>query len=92
MSEIVRRGFLVRGRVQGVGFRWWTRRVATQLGLRGTVRNRLDGSVEVRAEGPRDSVDRLREVLRQGPPGARVTAVEEFDVTGPLPERFEIVA
>ena len=45
-------GVILEGRVQGVGFRWWTRREATALGLRGTVRNLDDGSVEVHVAGP----------------------------------------
>ncbi len=51
------RGFRVRGRVQGVGFRWWTRRKASDLGLRGTVRNRPDGSVEVHVAGDVETLE-----------------------------------
>jgi acylphosphatase len=62
----------VRGRVQGVGFRWFVRREARALGLTGRVRNEPDGSVRVEAEGPREDLDRLAEELRAGPPGSRV--------------------
>ncbi|HUF75562.1 MAG TPA: acylphosphatase [Longimicrobiales bacterium] len=70
-----RRGFRVSGRVQGVGFRWWTRRTAQRLGLGGSVRNLPDGTVEVHAAGPADVVARLEAALQEGPPGARVDAV-----------------
>lgn len=73
------RRFRVTGRVQGVGFRFFTVRLARGLGLRGGVRNEADGSVSVRAEGERDALDLLRRRLEQGPPAARVTAVEELE-------------
>ncbi len=67
---------VVRGRVQGVGFRWWAQRHGQALGLRGGVFNRSDGGVEVLAEGPRDILDGLLADLREGPSGSSVTAVE----------------
>lgn len=83
-------GYRVRGRVQGVGFRWWTRSRAHALGLAGSVRNCPDGTVEVRARGPEDAVDALRRMLGEGPPGARVETVEELP-PGPVPDgEFEI--
>ncbi len=69
---------LVRGRVQGVGFRWYVREVARDLGLAGWVRNRPDGAVEVAAEGDAQMIDRLRDMLRAGPSGASVTAVDDI--------------
>jgi len=72
-------GFRVTGRVQGVGFRWWTRAQALRLGLAGTVRNAGDGSVEVQARGPDPAVAELERLLNQGPPHARVRAVERFE-------------
>ncbi len=65
---------MVAGRVQGVGFRFECRRLAAQRGLRGWVKNLDDGRVEIVAEGEKDSVDRLTEWSRHGPPGAFVTA------------------
>jgi acylphosphatase len=62
----------VRGRVQGVSFRFYTRDQATALGLAGWVSNCDDGSVEVVAEGPRLALERLLAWLRHGPPAARV--------------------
>lgn len=67
----------VRGRVQGVGFRWFVRERARSLGLAGWVRNDLDGSVEVFAVGPKVAVATLRRLLEDGPPNACVDAVEE---------------
>ena len=67
---------VVRGEVQGVGFREMTRRRAGKLGAMGWVRNGEDGSVLVHAEGPGDAVEELVAFLEQGPPSARVAAVE----------------
>jgi acylphosphatase len=82
---------LIHGRVQGVGFRYFALREARALGLRGVVRNRADGTVEVEAEGERARVERLVEVLRSGPRGARVTSVDERWSEGPARHQgFEI--
>ena len=77
------RRFVVRGRVQGVGFRWFVEREAHLLGVSGWVRNNADGSVEVLAQGTRDQLWGLRSRLRQGPRAARVDDVEESEV-GPV--------
>ena len=69
--------FVVEGRVQGVGFRFFVERVATELGLNGYVCNREDGSVEVYAVGQESALDQLREQLELGPRGARVQRVVE---------------
>ena len=61
------------GRVQGVGFRFFVQHTANELGLTGWVRNRWDGAVEVLAEGPRPSLERLLTALHRGPRGALVT-------------------
>ena len=65
----------ITGRVQGVGYRLWATRTAASLRLRGWVRNRPDGSVEALATGAPEAVAALVEACRQGPYGARVTAV-----------------
>jgi acylphosphatase len=86
MTDDVRLTAWVRGRVQGVGFRYWTRARAAELGLRGWAANRDDGQVEVVAEGPREACARLLELLRgPGAPG-RVGGVTErwSDVQGGL--------
>jgi acylphosphatase len=73
------RRFIVRGRVQGVGFRWFVEREAHILGIAGWVRNNADGSVEVLAQGTRDQLLGLHSRLREGPRAARVDAVEEAE-------------
>ena len=73
----------IEGRVQGVGFRFWTRNEAEALRLAGWVRNEADGSVKARIEGPSDNVDKMLERLRIGPPGA---AVANVSVDAALPE------
>ncbi len=78
-KAIEARRFLVRGRVQGVGFRWFVEREAHILGVAGWVRNNADGSVEVLAQGTRDQLSGLRSRLRQGPRAARVDGVEESE-------------
>jgi acylphosphatase len=73
--------FWIGGRVQGVGFRWFVRREATELGLAGRVRNLADGRVEVAVSGEPDALAELRKRLREGPPGARVTRLEEEEMS-----------
>ncbi len=83
--------YRVRGKVQGVGFRWWTRSRARGMGLAGTVRNCPDGSVEVRVRGEEQVVAAFREQLALGPPGSQVEEVEEIP-TGPVDAgSFEII-
>src|ERR671928_92005 len=78
-DDPIAKRFLVRGRVQGVGFRWFVEREAHMLGVAGWVRNKSDGSVEVLAIGSRDQLLGLRSRLRQGPRAARVDDVEESE-------------
>src|ERR1700687_5469247 len=78
-KPIQARRFLVRGRVQGVGFRWFVEREAHILGIAGWVRNRSDGTVEVLALGTRDQLSGMRSRLREGPRAARVDDVEESE-------------
>ncbi|WP_054050048.1 acylphosphatase [Alloactinosynnema sp. L-07] len=78
-SDPVRLTAWVHGRVQGVGFRWWTRARALELGLAGWARNTPDGRVEVVAEGARDLCDRLLAALRSGrTPGTVDHVVEQW--------------
>lgn len=73
----VRLTAFVEGRVQGVGFRWWTRSRALELGLVGRAVNKSDGRVEVTAEGSRPSCERLLDALRSGTTPGAVTHVSE---------------
>jgi acylphosphatase len=75
-AEAARRWF-VRGRVQGVGYRWFAQRAATELGLAGYTRNLDDGRVEVYATGPEAKLSELAGRLHQGPRWADVRGVEE---------------
>ena len=72
--------FLVRGRVQGVGFRWFVHREAAELGLRGTVRNTDTGEVEVVAAGEPEALEELRTELHKGSRGSRVDKVIEHEL------------
>jgi len=84
--------FRVTGRVQGVGYRWWARSQATGLGLVGTVRNADDGSVEVQARGSDHALLELERLLGEGPPHARVAAVEPIPAAVPAgAASFEVV-
>lgn len=76
---------VVHGRVQGVSFRAWTVETARRLGLRGWVRNRRDGTVEILATGPQATVAALDLACRQGPPLAEVTAVIRTDAPQAVP-------
>lgn len=72
--------FLIRGRVQGVGFRWFVHREAAELGLRGWVRNTDTGEVEAVAAGDDAAIAELRAQLRKGSRGSRVDAVLEHEL------------
>ena len=83
-SDLHARRYVVRGRVQGVGFRFFVEREAHMLGVAGWVRNNSDGSVEVLAMGSREQLMGLRSRLREGPRAARVDAVDESEAR-PVP-------
>jgi acylphosphatase len=80
---------VVRGRVQGVGYRWWARGQARRLKLAGWVRNRSDGSVELLAIGSPAAVQHLAEACRHGPSSAEVASVERFEAELQDLEGFE---
>ena len=89
MSEDVRLSAWVHGRVQGVGFRWWTRSRALELGLTGFAVNKDDGRVHVVARGPRASCERLLELLRGGTtPGSVDLVVDDWSEPGDPIEGF----
>jgi acylphosphatase len=80
----VARRFVISGRVQGVGFRWFAHDAARREGVTGWVRNLPDGRVEAHVEGEDEAVTRVERALRNGPPGARVqtVTVDTEDATG----------
>jgi acylphosphatase len=86
MSVTVRR-VVIRGRVQGVGYRAWAEYTALDLALEGWVRNRRDGTVEALFAGPQEAVEAMLEACREGPPGARVAAVNRQES---LPEHMSL--
>ena len=77
----VHRHVVIRGRVQGVGYRAWTEVAALERGLQGWVRNRRDGAVEALFGGPEDEVAAMIAQCRRGPPGARVAAIDQREAT-----------
>jgi acylphosphatase len=78
----VARRFLISGRVQGVGFRYFTQDAARRENIHGSVRNLSDGRVEATAEGDADAMERFERALRHGPPGAHV---EQIDIDHTVP-------
>jgi acylphosphatase len=83
-------GWRIHGRVQGVGFRWWTRKTAEGLGVSGSVRNLPDGTVEVRAAGSEQALRELELRLHEGPRTAHVRRVEAFSVAEIQRDSFRI--
>jgi acylphosphatase len=77
----VHRHVVIRGRVQGVGYRAWTEVTALERGLEGWVRNCRDGSVEAVFSGPDGDVAAMIAQCRRGPPGARVDAIDQREAT-----------
>jgi acylphosphatase len=74
------RHYLIKGRVQGVGFRWYVHREAATLGLKGWVRNTDDGHVEVVAAGDPETLAELQSALNKGSRGSRVDTVIEHEL------------
>ena len=79
----VSRKFLISGRVQGVGFRWFTQAAAARENIHGWVHNLPDGRVEAAAEGEAEAIERFEQALRHGPPGAHV---EQLEIEHTAPE------
>ena len=82
----VARRYLIGGRVQGVGFRYFTEEAAAREGLHGWVRNLPDGRVEIDVEGEAEAMERFERNVSHGPPGARVSDVHVDDT---VPQRRE---
>jgi acylphosphatase len=88
MAETTKR-LRIHGRVQGVFYRAWSADVGRALGLRGWVRNRADGTVEMLVAGEEEAVRRLIESCRAGPPAARVERIDVEETREEAPARFE---
>ena len=82
---------VIRGRVQGVGYRMWTEVEARSRGLAGWVRNRRDGCVEAIFAGDAAAVEEMLAACREGPPSAVVTAVEVTDTAEPVGPGFRVL-
>jgi acylphosphatase len=85
------RGYVVRGRVQGVGFRWYTQRMGLRVGVAGHVRNLPDGGVEVHCRGTSEALRAFEVALERGPAAARVDAVVRIPADPRTPERGFLV-
>jgi acylphosphatase len=81
----------IAGRVQGVGYRYWTEDAARELGVTGWVRNRRDGSVEAVFSGPAERVAEMLRRCHDGPRAAAVSAVEVLEEGGDPPDAFEVL-
>ncbi len=90
-GDLGARGYVVRGRVQGVGFRWFTQRTGIRLGLAGHVRNLPDGAVEVHARGSADALHAFEAALGEGPPSSRVERVVRVPADPRTPESGFVV-
>lgn len=88
---MVARSIRVHGRVQGVGFRWWTRAQAERLGISGTVENAPDGTVLIRAEGSAEALERLQAAVESGPSAAEVVRIEIDEWGGGGERGFRII-
>jgi acylphosphatase len=75
-SERTRFHLVIFGRVQGVGYRYFAQEAAEEMGLQGWIRNGINGTVEAEIEGPKETVDRWVECLRQGPSLSKVERIE----------------
>jgi acylphosphatase len=81
---------MVRGEVQGVGYRYTMRMIAREAGVAGWVRNRADGSVEAELEGTPDQVDEVLAWMAEGPPGAHVESATVTDASPTAEHGFEV--
>lgn len=86
-GDLEARGYVVRGRVQGVGFRWYTQRMGLRVGVAGHVRNLPDGAVEVHCRGTPEALRAFEEALQRGAAPARVDAVVRIPADPRTPER-----
>lgn len=89
---MIAKHYIIEGRVQGVGFRYFVVRQARSMGLVGWVRNLPDGTVEAIAAGPTSALSELEDALRQGPLMSRVDRVAVVDAPIPMQSTFEALS
>jgi acylphosphatase len=90
MLNLIARHYLISGRVQGVGFRYFAERAAREAGVAGWVRNIADGRVEVHAEGTRAQIERFEASLRRGPSRSEIRGVEWSEAALEGAQAFDI--
>ena len=90
MLDLIARDYLILGRVQGVGFRYFAERAAREAGVTGWARNLADGSVEVHANGNRAQIERFESKLRVGPPRCEIRSFESTEASPTQTGTFEI--
>jgi acylphosphatase len=90
MLNLIARHYLISGRVQGVGFRYFAERAAREAGVTGWVRNIADGRVEVHADGTRAQIERFEASLRRGPSRSEIRGFESSDAAPAGGQSFEI--
>ncbi|MEZ5365069.1 MAG: acylphosphatase [Bryobacterales bacterium] len=91
-SDFLTRRYVITGRVQGVGFRYFVQRKGLEIGVTGWVRNRPDGSVEAVAGGPTEAMEAFEQALRDGPPLSRVDHVADSPAPAIEGKGFRITA
>lgn len=91
MSDLIARRYIVSGRVQGVGFRYFAERMAAETGVAGWVRNLPDGTVEIRATGKPEQITTFEAFMRRGPRHAGVRGFESFEDSPSDAKSFKIV-
>lgn len=91
MNNSVQQGFIVRGRVQGVGYRFWVARLAREHGMAGTAQNTADGAVEVHVYGPATDMPQFEARLLEGPFWANVASVTRTESDQDLSVEFRIL-
>ena len=81
MEKIEAKHIIVKGRVQGVGFRYYTRSIGNRLGLKGVVRNLMNGDVEIYVAGEKDKLEKFIQLIKKGPPLSYVVEVKINDIS-----------
>lgn len=84
-----KKGWIIKGIVQGVGFRFFVLRKARELSLKGYVKNLENGSVEVGAYGEKNNIEKLEKELHKGPPASAVYSVTSFELCSKLEEMYD---
>lgn len=90
MSDVTEKHLLISGRVQGVGFRYFTRKNAQKIGVTGFVKNLPDGDVEAVFRGTPEQIQQMENLIENGTPGSKVKKIEELELTGEQFKEFSV--